>query len=240
MRDSEDSTNHELVRDLRSLQRSSWQSGERVVVELFVDRHPALAVDLESTLELVYNEILVRNDAGETANLADYQKRFPSLADRLEVLFEVHAALDEGGSPTLSKLSVERQIGTAESVVSIQPVIPGLEILGEIGRGGMSVVYEARQTALNRRVGLKMLLAGGSGSQEQRSRFRTEAEALARLHHPNIVPIHEVGEAGGRPFLIMEYVGGGTLERRLGGQPAPRRCCRETPGDSGSSRATCP
>src|SRR5262249_12821550 len=76
-----------------------------------------------------------------------------------------------------------------------RPPVPGYEILGELGRGSMGVVYKARCVALNRLVALKMILVGGHSGTEERSRFRTEGEAIARLQHPNIVQIHEVGEA---------------------------------------------
>jgi serine/threonine protein kinase len=97
--------------------------------------------------------------------------------------------------------------------------VPGYEILNELGRGGMGVVYQARQVALNREVALKMILAGGHAAQDELQRFRTEAEALARLHHPNIVQVYEVGQHQGKPFFSLEFCSGESLERKLAGTP---------------------
>ncbi|MCI0456531.1 MAG: tetratricopeptide repeat protein [Gemmataceae bacterium] len=101
------------------------------------------------------------------------------------------------------------------------PVIPGYALRGKLGHGGMGVVYEAEQIALKRTVALKVVLAGGHADSEQLARFRGEAEAVARLQHPNIVQIHEVGECAGLPYFVMEFVPGGGLDRQLGGKPQP-------------------
>jgi WD40 repeat protein/tetratricopeptide (TPR) repeat protein/predicted Ser/Thr protein kinase len=95
------------------------------------------------------------------------------------------------------------------------PSLPGYEILGELGRGAMGVVYQGRQTGLKRLVALKMILSGDQASPQELERFRAEAEAVARLQHPNIVQVYEVGEYAGRPFFSLEYVAGGTLATKL-------------------------
>jgi tetratricopeptide (TPR) repeat protein/WD40 repeat protein len=104
------------------------------------------------------------------------------------------------------------------------PAVPGYEIEGELGRGGMGVVYRARQLALHRAVALKMI-RGGQADREVLARFRTEAEAVARLQHPHIVAVYEVGTAAGAlPYMAMEFVAGGSLSGQVDGTPwAARR-----------------
>jgi serine/threonine protein kinase len=109
------------------------------------------------------------------------------------------------------------------AVVSELPGVPGFEILGELGRGGMGVVYQARQIALQRTVALKMVLNGAHAGPKELGRFRAEAAVLARLQHPNIVQIYEVGEAAGRPYFALEFVAGGSLAQHLHGVPQPLR-----------------
>ncbi len=110
---------------------------------------------------------------------------------------------------------------------AVAPDVPGYRILARLGCGGMGVVYRATQERLNRPVALKMLVAGAAASEEQLQRFRIEAEAVARLHHPHIVQIHEVGVAGGLPFFALELLDGGSLEGRLGGEPQAARPAAE-------------
>jgi WD40 repeat protein len=100
-------------------------------------------------------------------------------------------------------------------------ILPGYEILGELGRGGMGVVYKARQIKLNRVVALKMILTGAHSSEEDLARFRTEAEAIAMLQHPNIIQVFEVGEQEGTPYFVLEYCPGGSLDAKLAGTPLP-------------------
>lgn len=99
------------------------------------------------------------------------------------------------------------------------PQIRGYEILAELGRGGMGIVFKARQIAANRLVALKLILGGGIADEKQRQRFCIEAEAIARLNVGNIIAVYEVGEHEGQPFFSLEYASGGSLAQKLKGTP---------------------
>ena len=101
------------------------------------------------------------------------------------------------------------------------------EILGELGRGGMGIVYKARHRSLNRLVALKMIRGGVHADDIQVTRFRIEAEAVAALRHPNIVQIYDIGEADGLPYVALELLEGGSLAEKLHGTPLPPRKAAE-------------
>src|SRR5262249_53332447 len=129
--------------------------------------------------------------------------------------------LDAGGG---KKAALDDSAGNADQVTEIGPRdapasadgltgthVAGYEILGVVGRGGMGVVYKALQPGLKRIVALKMLAADKALEPAAFARFRLEAEAIAQLQHPNIVQVYEIGEHEGRPFIVLEYVWGGSL-----------------------------
>src|SRR5262249_43572656 len=113
------------------------------------------------------------------------------------------------------------------STIAPFPTVPGYEILSELGRGGMGLVYKARQKMPNRIVALKMILAGAHARAEEVARFRGEAEKTARLQHPHIVQVFEVNEHEGRPYFSLEYVDGGSLAAKLNGTPQPAQQAAE-------------
>lgn len=171
------------------------------------------------------DELLLRWDdlreQGQELSAEDLCGDCPELIEEVRRRIRaLRAMYDVPNSATL----VEAGIGLAPRPV---PQIPGYEILGLLGSGGMGVVYQARQVHLKRTVALKMILSGGHALPDQVSRFRAEAEAAARLQHPNIVQIYEIGEKDGVPYLALEYIGGGSLAQRLDGKPLPPRLAAE-------------
>ena len=123
--------------------------------------------------------------------------------------------------PDLPPLGAPRSEGAASQ--SALPAVPGYEILGELGRGGMAVVYQARQLQPNRIVALKMIRAIEHAGPTERLRFQIETEAVARLQHTHIVQLYEAGEVGGQPFFSLEFCDGGTLAQQWKKQrPSPR------------------
>jgi WD40 repeat protein/serine/threonine protein kinase len=175
---------------------------------------------LESLVGQIADDFTRRYQRGENPSADEYVQRHPELANVLREILPAIVAL----SPSRDAANVETPRGGGTlggGAISPPPASIGdFEILGEIGRGGMGVVYKARHRALGRIVALKMLRSGDPVDVE---RFRREAQAVAHLQHPNVVQIFEVREVGGQPLLALEYVAGGTLADRIKGEPQPPR-----------------
>jgi len=214
-------TPDQVLAVLRCDQHERWRHGERIPAETYVHKYRLLREDPDAGLLLAYSEFALRQELGETATLQEYLERFPQHAEGLRQQYELDRALSAAapGSPTMRAPPSSAHI--AQPAVQGQadsswPVITGYEILG---RGGMGVVYKARQRALNRLVALKMI--GAHADREQHRRFRAEAEVIARLHHPNFVQVYDYALGDSQPYLALEFVEGGTLAQKAAGVPQP-------------------
>jgi WD40 repeat protein len=222
----------EVAAALRVDQRERWRLGEGVPAEAYLQRHPSVADDAEASLDLIFNEFLVRGRCGDSPTLDEFLARFPEHAEMLRAQIELHRAVigSRAGAEGNLLLPLTTPEVRDDSASRAQPVVPGYEVLGEVGRGGMGVIYKARQQSLNRLVALKMISAGVHAGSAERARLSTEAEAAARLRHPNVVQIYEVGSAAGLPYLALEWMDGGSLAQVLGGRPLAPRAAAELVG----------
>jgi serine/threonine protein kinase/tetratricopeptide (TPR) repeat protein len=204
------------------------RAGEAYRVEDLFAAAPALGGDEDAALELIYTEFVLRAELGQRPSPTEYCERFPDRIERLRRLFDVHLQVCASSVSTANFVPGRDQPTWPGATPAEMPRrIGSFEFLGEIGRGGMGVVYKARQPGLNRIVALKMILAGPHAGPEELGRFRSEAAAVARLHHPNIVQIYEVGEQDGTPYLALEHVDGGSLQQRLARAPLAARDAAE-------------
>jgi tetratricopeptide (TPR) repeat protein len=214
------------VQELRFDQARRWGQGERVLVEAYLDDEPSLRADAEAVLELLYHEVVLREHAGDAPEADEYCRRFPDLATQIGVQFEVHRAIEQvsaAGPSTLQLTAPSAAPRPCAADLATAASVPGYELLGELGRGGMGVVYRARHLGLNRLVALKVLLAGAHAGARERAYFRAEARAVARLRHPNVVQVYDIGQHDALPYFSLELVEGPDLETRLGDERLPPR-----------------
>jgi len=165
-------------------------------------------------------DYLKRLQAGERPDRGKVLENRPKLAPALEcldLLEGIAADLFEGVAASVQPDTppVDDTIAFSSSALQMPSDFGPYELLEEIGRGGMGVVYKARQKGLDRTVAIKMILAGHLASPEHVRRFQAEAKAAAGLRHPHIVDIHEIGELHGRHYFVMEYVDGTSLAERI-------------------------
>ena len=174
------------------------------------DRHP---------VDLLAEDFTRRLRAGERPSINEYCTQHPEHADLIRAVFPSVEATER------VCLQHERQLTATSTISRARPDTLGdFQLLREIGRGGMGVVYEALQKSLKRRVALKVVNPLIAGSEKQIRRFRREAESAAKLHHSNIVPVYGSGEDQGMHFYAMQLIEGATLSEVLD-------CLQEMPGD---------
>ncbi|MFO0824188.1 MAG: serine/threonine-protein kinase [Gemmataceae bacterium] len=202
-----------------------------------------MTLDRDERLAALIDRLTTEASAGHAADIDAVAREHPDLADELRELWAVaqfaHMArrppaqpdkqrttsLPKRGNPTPS---FSNELTTDSGAAVLPREFGDFELLEEVGRGGMGVVYKARQQSLNRIVAVKMIREAHLAANDHFSRFRTEAEAAARLKHPNIVTVHEVGTVGGQAYLCMEFVDGQTLAEkvRTDGPLPPREAAR--------------
>jgi len=175
-------------------QRRLWRAGTPIPAAEYLAQQPALRAAAEDAATVIYQEFVLRQQHGETVDLAEYIDRF---ADYESELRQLHEA-DQFVNQLFAAPALPKRVGD-------------YELLEELGRGGMGIVYRARHQGLQRIVALKMLLAGELAATADIDRFGNEARAPAQLQHPGIVAIHNVGEHEGRHFFTMDFVEGQSL-----------------------------
>lgn len=180
--------------------------------------------DHDGILAALLEQLIDRSRHGRAPDLETLVAEHPQLEDELRSLWATAMVAEDFGSMAdQGEPTAEDAAAPNGNSLPLPGRIGDYEVLAEIGRGGMGVVFEARQISLDRIVALKMILRGQTASETDVARFRAEAEAAARINHPHIVPVYDVGEFEGQPYFSMKYVEGTTLSKRLAEGPIPSR-----------------
>src|SRR5262245_4753711 len=200
-------------------QRRAWRNGERKLVESFLLRVPELGRDHAGQLDLIYNEIVLREEAGERPTHQEYLQRFPALREELALQFEVDRALN------LDLLTAEQKPATAPFAGVPFPALPGYEVVGILGRGNRGLVYKARHLASGRLDALKVVLSGFNPTLVRS--FHAEANAWMRFKNPHIISIFDISVHDGRLVVAMELLERSVAVRIAGNDPVPPRQAAE-------------
>ena len=203
------------------------RSGVATSCESIFAKFPQVLSDKEAVLEVIYTEFVLRQELGQEASTKEWVGRFPQWSRDLEELFQVHDLVSQDapfGELPASNTGLESWIeGTDTQLSRSRSRIGNYEIINEIGRGSMGTVFLARHRTLGREVAIKTVNQRDAETPQVLDRFRIEAEASAKLQHPNIVQIYEVGLHDRVPFFSMEYVAGGNLAHAIHFRPINAR-----------------
>ena len=194
-------------------QRAGWERGERILVEAYLEREPDLSDHRECLLDLIYNEVVLREQVGEVPGPDEYSTRFPELSTAIREQFEIHRVFADQGA------SWRDRNGDGSTSVSLgASSSSGLRfrVLRPHAQGGLGAVFVALDTELHREVALKQIHDRLADDPASRRRFLIEAEIAGGLEHPSIVPVYGVGSyANGRPFYAMRFVRGESLKEAI-------------------------
>jgi serine/threonine-protein kinase len=155
---------------------------------------------------------------GEPRELEELCQQHPEHAEELRLLLATARVAEMAGDHYRQESRGDAK-GATQLELSLPLYLGDYELIEEIGRGGMGVVFRARQVSLDREVAVKMISRGPLASDQERARFQAEARAVAQLDHPGIVPVYDVGELGSRPFFSMKLIEGETLSQRISRGP---------------------
>ena len=214
MQPSASESTDEVADDLVARFNAAWSNGEPTTIERFLAAAGGEEPAEDELFELIYTEVVLREQAEEFPTHAEYRRRFPEHADRVGRLFEVHEAVRDASLPGLGN----GRTGT-NPTAEPTPMFGNYELLEEVGRGGMGIVYRARHNVSDEIVALKVIRSGSFAGEEEAKRFQSEVETASRVRHPGLVPIIESGECGGMQYLVMEFIDGSDLAERVEGGP---------------------
>jgi predicted Ser/Thr protein kinase len=197
-----------LVEELRLDQQARWRTGDRVSVETYLERHPALRADPEALIDLIYSEFAQRVLNGEQPRAEEYLERFPEHRAQLERQFAVHELLiADGALPEATQVSPPS--------ANPQPMMVGkYRVIALIAESGQAFVYRGVHPALGLDVAIKLSRQPLHAAAD-RDRLLREGRLLAELDHPGLARVHDFDLHEGRPFLVMDYVRGRTLDQEL-------------------------
>lgn len=228
MQDSTESPDEPRLRECCKQIRVRIQRGERTAIEHILQRFPEFRVDEESVVELVLTEIEANEACGQKPDVELYSRLFPNLAQRFRRLLSIRETLNACGvaecdtHPEYPHVADDAGVSLAQAVFSDE-FRQKYEVVRELGRGGMGVVYQAVDRRLGRDVAIKRLLDWQTDC-EKPARILREAFAAARLQHPHIVQVYEIGESNHTPYMVMEWVKGETLDETIKQRTLSNKC----------------